>query len=668
MYRKLTSEEITQLEKQGCHCEEWNKVQVTDNFNPSRVYSTTFSGTIKLGCFDQSITFFGGIQKPTGISNATLHNCIIGDNVYINNVKNYIANYQIGDNVIIENVDVIATEGECTFGNGTKINVIDESGGRAIHIYDQLSAHTAYIMALYRHRPTLIQNIEKIIAKYTASATSSMGVIGKGVKIINSHTIKNVKIGPSATIEGTERLFNGSINSCIEAPVYIGSAVIAEDFIASSGSSIDSGSMVSHCFIGQSTKIAKQFSAEHSVFFANCAGYHGEACSIFAGPFTVTHHKATLLIAGLYSFLNAGSGSNQSNHMYKLGPIHQGIVERGSKTSSDSYILWPAKIGAFTVVMGRHIKNSDTSDLPFSYLIENNNESILVPAANLRSVGTIRDARKWPKRDKRKDPNILDQINFNLLSPFTIQKMINGYRLLNKLKEIGGETSEFYSYNNVKIYKSSLEKGLKLYEIGIYKFLGNSLINRLKDGAFTTNEELRERLQPDTSIGNCKWLDLAGLIAPEQVIDKLISGIEEGVISTQEQINLAFQDIHKAYYTYEWTWVVNTFNDFFNKDINKFTLDDVIEFVEKWKESVIGLDKMLYEDAKKEFTLKTKTGYGVDGEEKTKQQDFEQVRGEFSKNPSVIDIQEHIKEKSALGDELINRIKKSLNKSVLCVE
>lgn len=90
----------------------------------------------------------------------------------------------------------------------------------------------------------------------------------------------------------------------------------------------------------------------------------------FAGPFTVTHHKSTLLIAGMFSFMNAGSGSNQSNHMYKLGPIHQGALERGAKTTSDSYILWPARIGAFSLVMGRHVNHPDTSDLPFSYLIE----------------------------------------------------------------------------------------------------------------------------------------------------------------------------------------------------------------------------------------------------------------------------------------------------------
>ena len=73
--------------------------------------------------------------------------------------------------------------------------------------------------------------------------------------------------------------------------------------------------------------------------------------------------------------------------MYKLGPIHQGTLERGAKTTSDSYILWPARVGAFSLVMGRHVNHSDTSNLPFSYLIEQNNTTYLVPGVNLRSVG-----------------------------------------------------------------------------------------------------------------------------------------------------------------------------------------------------------------------------------------------------------------------------------------
>ena len=64
--------------------------------------------------------------------------------------------------------------------------------------------------------------------------------------------------------------------------------------------------------------------------------------------------------------------------------------------------------------MGRHVNHSDTSNLPFSYLIEQNNTTYLVPGVNLRSVGTIRDAQKWPKRDGRTDSNKLDFINYNL--------------------------------------------------------------------------------------------------------------------------------------------------------------------------------------------------------------------------------------------------------------
>ena len=74
-------------------------------------------------------------------------------------------------------------------------------------------------------------------------------------------------------------------------------------------------------------------------------------------------------------------------------------------------------------------------------------------------------------------------------------------------------------------------------------------------------------------------------------------------------------------------------------------------------ECVIRLDEMLYEDARKEFSLTSMIGFGVDGSNKEKQQDFEGVRGDFVNNPFVIAVQEHIVNKRALGDELIERLK-----------
>jgi hypothetical protein len=401
----------------------------------------------------------------------------------------------------------------------------------------------AYVIAFYRHRLKVIENLQKMVADYTASVSGSMGLIGKGARLINCRIIKNTKIGPASTIEGVNKLENGSVNSCPEDPVYIGLGVFAEDFIACSGSKITDGTIIAKCFVGQGTVLSKHYSAENSVFFANCGGFHGEACAVFAGPYTVTHHKSTLLIAGLFSFLNAGSGTNQSNHLYKLGPVHQGVIERGSKTASDSYILWPAKVGAFTIVMGRHYRNSDTSDLPFSYLIEHEDESVLVPGVNLRSVGTVRDARKWPKRDKRKDPNKLDHINFKLLSPYTIQKMLNGSRLLKNLKKASGDNTEYFTYHNVKIRKGSLERGIRFYKTGIDKFLGNCLISRLEGKPINNTDELHKALIPENNLGSGKWLDLAGLLAPQQCVEKILSDFEDGTISTLDQVEATFRSI-----------------------------------------------------------------------------------------------------------------------------
>jgi hypothetical protein len=82
----------------------------------------------------------------------------------------------------------------------------------------------------------------------------------------------------------------------------------------------------------------------------------------------------------------------------------------------------------------------------------------------------------------------------------------------------------------------------------------------------------------------------------------------------------------------------------------------VIRIVNRWKKSVIDLDNLLYEDASKEFNLSTRTGFGIDDGEEVKKLDFEAVRGDFESNSVVAAIREHIRKKSELGDELIERM------------
>ncbi len=655
-YRPLKAVEINKLERQGCTADSWDNVKVSDGFIPERISNTGFSGQIRLGNFKKEVSFAGGFCRKTGINNSTIHNCTIGDDSLISGVHHYLANYEIADGVIIDNIEQMYVDGESVFGNGIPIVALNETGGREVKMYDGLSAHLAYILALYRHRPKVIERVNKMIDQYVKEKSSTMGYVGPGSVIMNTGTIHNVWIGERTTINGSKRLENGSINSVSEDPVEIGDGVIANQFIISSGSRVMDSTLLDKCFVGQSVHLGKHYSAENSLFFSNCNGFHGEACSIFAGPYTVTHHKSTLLISAYFSFLNAGSGSNQSNHMYKLGPIHQGIVERGSKTTSDSYLLWPSRIGAFSLVMGRHYKNSDTTDLPFSYLIESKDESILVPAVNLQSVGTIRDAQKWPKRDRRKDTNQLDSINFNLLSPFTIHKMIKGRAILQSLRGNSGRHSDYFFYENCKIQKHSLERGIKLYTMGIHKFLGNSLLSRMEKKKVKNADEIFVKLEPCHRYGAGEWVDLAGLFAPKELVDDLLQRIESNGMDNLDKIHKEFKKWHKDYYEMEWTWAKGQLEKEFGIPISKLTEKDIIHIIQTWKDAVVSLDELLFNDAKKEFALSAQTGFGVDGSDRDRDQDFGEVRGDFELNPAVSAIREHIAKKTKLGDEWLKKM------------
>ena len=167
-YRKLTEEEILVLKSQSCMADDWNQVQVVEAFKTDYVHHTRFSGAVKLGVLESEFPLPGGIKKHAGLRHVTLHNVVVGDNCCIENVQNYIANYEIGNDCFIENVDIILVDGHTTFGNGVEVAVLNETGGREVLINDKLSAHQAYILALYRHRPELIDRM-KAMTDYSSA-------------------------------------------------------------------------------------------------------------------------------------------------------------------------------------------------------------------------------------------------------------------------------------------------------------------------------------------------------------------------------------------------------------------------------------------------------------------------------------------------------------------
>jgi hypothetical protein len=654
-YRPLIKKEIATLTVYSCSAENWEDVQVAEDFSPAFFYNVHFSGKVFLGTYTKIFELAGGVKKHSGIYNCQLHNCVVGNDVFIDRINNYIANYEISNGAYIENVNLITTDGESTFGNGINVPVMIEAGGRDVPIFDKLSAPLAYLLTFYRYNNKAIKAIEQQINNYSNALKSDKGYIGENVRIVNCDTLKNARIGSFAVIEGALLVENGTITSNEKAPVYIGRGVQCKNFTISSSTIISESSLISNSFIGQGCIISKQFSAIDSLFFSNCQGLHGEAVSVFAGPYTVSHHKSTLMLTALYSFMNAGSGTNFSNHMYKLGPVHQGITERGVKTSSNSYIMWPAKIGAFSVVLGAHKGNPDIAELPFSYLMENNGESNLIPGINIHSSGTIRDVKKWPKRDNRTDDFKLDSINFDFLSPYTLSKAIKGIEILNGLMQDMDASAAFVWYQNCKIKRSSIKKGIELYEMAIDQFIGDMIVNKLSSQKVNSKDAIINLLSSGSEIGTGDWVDMAGLLAPKSEVEKLLSKIHTEELSldeTQKEID----KLHAGYSDYSWNWAKNILKKQQGKSLSEMEIEDVITLVEKWEKAVLTFDDLILRDAKKEFNAISKTGFGVDGNETDKQLDFETVRGTYEENSFVKDIINQSDKTTKIANELIKKL------------
>lgn len=473
-YRNLTINEITELSEQGCRCAEWQHIWVEDGFVTDNIYNVRFEGEIRLG-----------------------------------------------ENVRMENVGIVRTTDGATFGEDYLISVKNEAGAGNVVLYSGLTAQTAALMMLAADDKPLFGKLRKMVSEYAGAHRPPCTTIGSNVTITDCRELTNVSIGNDCELCGASRLIDCTLSPTPEATIYIGDDVIMENVVVQAGSTVVDGARIYDTFVGEACHIGRGFTAENSLFFANSHMDNGEACAAFCGPFSVSHHKASLLIGGEYSFYNAGSATNFSNHAYKMGPIHHGTMERGSKTASGTHVLWPASIGAFSMVMGKIQTHPDTSMFPFSYVIGEGRKTYLVPGRNLCTVGTYRDVMKWPKRDKRPLNGRLSLITFDWLSPYVIERIRAGLQTLMEMQEEQGYEAEEYEGQGFFIKSQSLQRGIQYYKLAL----------RMYGNANKTSE----------------WTDLLGLLIPTDALEQLKEDITGDDIADITTLESRFRDIYESY-------------------------------------------------------------------------------------------------------------------------
>ena len=499
-YRLTSVAEREALHLRGCYAEEWDRVWVSEDFSPMQLRNVRFEGSASIG-------------SKTLVSDST------------------ISNYHIGSNCIIDDVLRMECRKESSFGEGVSVAAVNENGGRSALIYRELTAQIAYLMTMMRNRPQMVEALKTMVEERAKKHISNMGRVGDNSSVLGARFIRETIIEENCRVEGVSHLENGTIGS----RSYVGIDVRARNFIIDNDAYVSGASSLERAFVGEKSVVDNGFTAIDTLMFANCHFENGEAASVFAGPFTVSHHKSSLLIAGIFSFFNAGSGTNQSNHLFKSGAVHQAVHQRGSKFGSSAYVMSPAIEGPYTVILGRHTRHHDTQDMPYSYLIEEGGQSVLMPALSLKSYGTVRDIEKWKSRDRRSLKR--DNICFEEHNPFVTGKMLRGVDTLTRLLD-GNPEAKSYNYNRTIIKTPMAERGVKLYNSAIAASLGAMLAV----GDYHSK-----------SYDGTEWIDVAGQYLPLGVVEQIMGDIAErgaslrDVASRFDALMSEYNDMAAAY-------------------------------------------------------------------------------------------------------------------------
>ena len=555
-YLKLTDEEIARLKNNQCFSETWNEIEVAEGFDTDNLNRCELKGRIR-----------------------------------------------IGRNVRIKNVGLIEMRNVSAFGNGTEVTLMDESGSRAVRITDKTNAQTAYIECFWRSDKSFIDAYRKMTDEYVKQKTSDRLTIGDNVEIRNCREIRNVRIEEGAKITGVSLLENGTVMSTNETPTEITHDVIARDFIVAAGAKVTYGAQIERCYVGENSVVGEQFAATDTVVCSNCQMMHGESAALLAGPFSVSHHKSTLLIAASVSMFNAGSGSNQSNHAYKSGPIHYGVIDRGCKMGSDSYMAWPGRTGAFSVILGKHKNKINAEDFPFSYLTAEGMSSRILPGLSLKSFGTYRDVNKWKSRDTRTDEQKRDIVNFSFLSPYVIEQMKRGIKRLAEFLDTGEQRMEILP--NITINRKSAERGYDLYNMALDVYLGMNAT----EGTGLADE----------------WTDINGMTARRTEIEELTRKVAKGDVLTLDELQSEMGKINSRYNEGNRKYATKSACEAIGKE--SLDEEDLKRLRKKAQKAAEVLKRYVIADAGKEFSGAFKWNFGVNQNEESKKAEFDILRG-----------------------------------------
>jgi hypothetical protein len=584
-YRPLSSEQIEILVKNNNTAEDWDRILVSEQFDPKLVRNCEFWGLVRIGDLSATFLEYHELRLPVGLSNSTIISCDIGDNVVMRNVH-YIAHYIIGNRVVLFNVDEMITVNHAKFGNGIVkqgeeetvriwIEVGNENGGRKILPFNGMLPADAYIWSRYRELPQLLEVFKEMTDRVADSRRGHYGIVGDRAVIKNSRIIKDTLIGSDCYIKGANKLKNLTINSSKEEPSQIGEGVEMVNGIVGYGNRIFYGVKAVRFFTGRNVQLKYGARLINSYLGSNSTVSCCEILNNLIFPFHEQHHNNSFLTAttllGQSNIAAAATIGSNHNSRANDGEI---LAGRGFWPGLASSFKHSSRFASYCLIAKGSYPCELNITLPFALvsMAEDRHTIQLMPGYwfehNMYAV--VRNAGKYRARDKRviKEQNI----EYDFLAPDSAEEMIRGMEILRSAVEqqigrsLGPEDLENYERLDETLdlqvegmaYKRKVRilhpvRGYLWYR-KMLRFYGarelKGVVEKALDsrsggkgrGAAIVKDIRKRSLKPYRS-----WENIGGQLIPVPELEELIRAVCEGRIDTWERLHQAYDDAWNTY-------------------------------------------------------------------------------------------------------------------------
>ena len=589
-YRNLSAYEIEVLVRNRNTSDDWNKLQVSDAFNPELVKACKFYGLVRIGKLEPMALEYHNVCMPVGLYNSTIISCDFGDNVVISNVS-YMSHYIIGSEVMIANVDELHVTDHAKFGNGiikegedesvrVWLEVCNENAGRKILPFNGMLPGDAYLWSKHRDDATLMQRFTEFTEKKFDKQRGYYGKIGDRTVIKNTSIIKDVWVGSDAYIKGANKLKNLTINSAPEAISQIGEGCELVNGIIGYGCRIFYGvkavrfMMASHSQLKYGARLINSYLGNNATI--SCC----EVLNSLIFPAHEQHHNNSFLCAAVVmgqSNMAAGAtvGSNHNSRAAD-GEI---VAGRGFWPGLCVSLKHNSKFATFTLIAKGDYSSELNIPLPFS-LISNDyaaNKLVIMPGYwfNYNMYALARNASKYVDRDKR--TNKLQHIEYDYLAPDSVNEMFTAMRLLAKftaqaadknssdseevLVQKGTELllDETKDIRHLQILATGFEcstRAVQLIKVReafvnyrrlIVYYAVTNLMDYISKQSVETFEDLKKALPQEPQRG--PWRNIGGQLFPEKDVEQLIQNINGGKIKNWEEVHQFYKQSGTQYST-----------------------------------------------------------------------------------------------------------------------